>query len=69
MSVINNKLLQLMARLQSAELNGVKREEGQGLVEYALILAIISIAAIATMGILSGKINSVFTTVTGALGS
>jgi pilus assembly protein Flp/PilA len=43
------------------------REEGQGLVEYALILVLVSIAAIATLGPLGTTIAGVFTTITGSL--
>ena len=43
------------------------REEGQTLTEYALILSLVSIASIGALGLLSGGINGVFTTVTGAL--
>jgi len=35
-------------------------EEGQGLAEYALILALISIAAIAIMILLGGAISNIF---------
>lgn len=38
----------------------VQDEEGQGLVEYALIIALISIAAIAIMPTLGTKISDVF---------
>lgn len=38
----------------------MKREEGQGMAEYALILVLISIAAIVTMGLLGGTIDGVF---------
>jgi pilus assembly protein Flp/PilA len=41
--------------------------EGQGLVEYALIIVLVSIAVIGTLTVLGGKINDVFTTITGAL--
>ncbi len=44
-----------------------EREEGQGLVEYALILVLVSIAAIATLTILGTSVSDVFTTVTGSL--
>ncbi|MDI3341943.1 MAG: Flp family type IVb pilin [Sphaerobacter sp.] len=37
--------------------------EGQGLVEYALILVLISVVAIAVMATLGGKIRDVFTKV------
>jgi len=44
-----------------------EREEGQGLVEYALILVLVSIAAIGTLTILGGSVSGVFTTITGSL--
>ena len=44
-----------------------ERQEGQGLVEYALILVLISIAAIVAMGLLATQIKAVFTSVTSAL--
>jgi pilus assembly protein Flp/PilA len=42
-------------------------EEGQGLAEYALILALISIAAIVIMGLLGGQIGAIFGNVSSAL--
>ena len=42
-------------------------EEGQGLAEYALILALISIAVIVIMGLLGGQIGSIFSDVSTAL--
>jgi pilus assembly protein Flp/PilA len=38
----------------------LRDEQGQGLVEYALILALVSLAAIVALGFLSGKINDLF---------
>jgi Flp pilus assembly pilin Flp len=35
-------------------------EEGQTLVEYALILALVSVTAVAALDALSGGINSIF---------
>jgi pilus assembly protein Flp/PilA len=49
-------------------LNINDEEEGQGLVEYALIIVLISIAAIVAMRSLSGGISGVFTSITGTLG-
>jgi len=37
-----------------------KEEEGQDLTEYALLLVLLSLAAIATLGTLASAINSVF---------
>jgi pilus assembly protein Flp/PilA len=34
-------------------------QKGQGLAEYALILALIAILAIAALGVLSGSINGI----------
>ncbi|MCI0713305.1 MAG: Flp family type IVb pilin [Chloroflexi bacterium] len=41
-------------------LNLVNREEGQGLVEYALILVLVAIAVIITLGLLGGQVDAVF---------
>ena len=39
------------------------RQEGQALVEYALILSLIAVAAVVILGILGGKIAGIFTTI------
>jgi pilus assembly protein Flp/PilA len=44
-----------------------KREEGQALVEYSLILALISIAAIVLLGTVGDEINNVLQRVVDAL--
>ena len=41
----------------------VRDEEGQGLAEYALILALIAILAIVALIFLGGQINTVLSTV------
>jgi pilus assembly protein Flp/PilA len=41
-------------------------ERGQGLVEYALIIALVSILLIGSLTALQGDIAAVFTTITGA---
>jgi Flp pilus assembly pilin Flp len=43
------------------------RTKGQGLAEYALILALIAILAITALMFLSGQINSILSTVGNAL--
>lgn len=47
--------------------NLLVHEEGQTLVEYALILVLISIAAIAVMLLLGPQITAVFQQIIGAL--
>jgi len=42
-------------------------EEGQGLAEYALILALIAIVAIIALIFLGGKISTVLSTVGGSI--
>jgi pilus assembly protein Flp/PilA len=37
-----------------------KEEEGQDLTEYALLLVLLSLAAVASLGTLASAINSVF---------
>jgi pilus assembly protein Flp/PilA len=41
----------------------LRRTEGQGLAEYALILALIAIVVIAALSLLGGSINSALNTV------
>jgi len=45
------------------------REEGQDLVEYALVVALIAFGATAGMGALASGINTAFTNVSTQLGS
>jgi pilus assembly protein Flp/PilA len=46
-----------------------KREEGQGLVEYALILVLVSIVAIGALKALGGSISGILNTVANTLSS
>jgi len=48
-------------------INGVREESGQTLVEYGLIVALLSIAAIAILALVGDSIVAVFTTVEGEL--
>ncbi|MFN0154810.1 MAG: Flp family type IVb pilin [Gaiella sp.] len=56
-------------RLQNAFFNAKEKEEGQTLVEYALIIALVSLAAIAALGFLSGRIQNVFSKAGNSLNS
>jgi len=57
----------LIAYLTVAFSDIKEREEGQGLVEYALILVLVSIAAIGTLTILGTSVSAVFNNITGSL--
>lgn len=46
-----------------------RREEGQGMVEYSLILALVSVAAIGTLTALGTDVKGIFTTSSSALKS
>ena len=54
---MNNTLIKLYVMFQDL----MNREEGQDLVEYALVIALISIAAVASLTALSTLIVGVFT--------
>jgi pilus assembly protein Flp/PilA len=43
------------------------REEGQGLVEYALILVLVAIVVIIILGLLGTQVSQVFSNITSAL--
>ena len=45
----------------------LRREEGQTMTEYGILLALIAVAVIVALGLLGGKISNVFTNVTSHL--
>jgi len=45
----------------------IKKEEGQSLVEYALIIGLVAIALIAGLGTLAGSLDTQFTEIVNAL--
>jgi Flp pilus assembly pilin Flp len=51
----------LLARLHASD-------EGQTMAEYAVVLAVITVAILATLGLLSGKIDEALAAVAGGLG-
>ncbi len=46
----------------------LKNEKGQGLTEYALIIALVAIVAVAALTLLGGQIDSIFGDITTDLG-
>jgi pilus assembly protein Flp/PilA len=62
---MNNLFLKLYVKFQELK----DREEGQDLVEYALVVALIAFGATAGMGALAGGINKAFNTISNTLGS
>jgi pilus assembly protein Flp/PilA len=62
---MNNLLLKLYVKFQDLK----NREEGQDLVEYALVVALIAFGATAGMSALATGINTAFVDVSTQLGS
>jgi pilus assembly protein Flp/PilA len=53
-----------LLKVYAAELN---REEGQGMAEYALIIALVAVVLVAALGLLSGGIEGAFNAIVGEL--
>ena len=54
---MNLLVKELVSRIRAQE------EKGQTLIEYALIVLLISIVVIVVLGLLGGDVNNVFTTI------
>ena len=67
MDRVQNFLAVTYLLMQGGE--GRDDEEGQTMVEYGLIIALVSIVAIATLGLVGTNIKSVFTSIAGKLHS
>ena len=57
---MNNTILKLYVKAQALR-NVLRNEEGQDLIEYALVVSLIAFAAIAGMSTLATDINNAFT--------
>lgn len=64
LQLINSFMISLITRLMV--LRDEKHEEGQTLVEYALIIALVSILLVASLTALKGGIAGVFTDIVAA---
>ena len=62
---MNELMLKMYVKFQTL----MASEEGQDLVEYALVVALIAFGAVAGMNTLSTEINSAFNTISSELGS
>lgn len=62
---MNDFILKIAAKIQTAKMS----EEGQDLIEYALLVALIAFAATAGMSTLATDINSAFKTIGNTLTS
>ena len=52
-----------MLMIVNTMLANLKREEGQGLAEYALIIVLVAIAVVGALTALGGQIDSVFSSI------
>ena len=59
---MKNALLNLYVKF-----NGLKNDEGQDLVEYALLVCLIALVCIAGVNNVASAVNSVFTNISGSL--
>ena len=46
-----------------------RNEEGQDLIEYALLVGLISLVAVVAIGLAGGSVNTIFTNIAAALAS
>jgi pilus assembly protein Flp/PilA len=64
MTKLSNTIgIRLALMVQGLSLTTLKREEGQTLAEYAMILALIAIAVVGAVILLGGKIGGLFSTI------
>ena len=59
------KMPALLRRLLAA----LTREDGQGMVEYALILVLIAVVVIAVLIVVGNQVQNVFCNISGAIGA
>ena len=56
-----------MSQLVAFVKSFARNEEGQDLLEYALLVALIALIAIGAVGMAGGSVNSIFTAIAGSL--
>ena len=62
---MNNLMMNILVKAQDL----LKNEEGQDLVEYALVVALVAFGAVAAMKLLGTEISTVFSDITSTLTS
>jgi Flp pilus assembly pilin Flp len=67
--LISNRFNVWIGRLKGRfqELNGKEHDEGQAMVEYALILGLVSLVAVTVLGFIGADANSIFQKIDDAL--
>ena len=58
---------ELLSRMRETWVAFRNSEEGQGLVEYALIIALVAILLVGALTLLSGQLSGVFSTISNSL--
>jgi len=61
--IMNNLFLSMLVKMQNLK----NREEGQDLIEYALVAALIAVAAIAGMNKIASAVNTLFSNISASL--
>jgi pilus assembly protein Flp/PilA len=65
---VNHRMLEtMMTAIYNAFASVRDREEGQALVEYALILALVSVVSVAALTLLGGNISNVLNNIAGSV--
>ncbi len=62
-------LSDLYLRLREKLVTALDREEGQGMVEYALILVLIAVVVIVVLTTVGRRVNNIFSNISSGLGS
>jgi pilus assembly protein Flp/PilA len=61
------EVMQVLRKLNLLVLNFLSRDEGQDLVEYSLVIALVAFGSIAGMGYLATGLNNAFSSVSSTL--
>ncbi len=67
-SVLINRATMTLPRPLQRLLGSLARDEGQGMVEYALILVLIAVVVIVVLIVVGNQVQNVFCNISGAIG-